>query len=772
MPEKVIELSVEETNRLRLSLGLPPLRSNDSSSSRNSILSSSSCSNNYNQATATAAVTGAASVSGEAVLSLSVSETNALREAIGLKPLNESGNSSSNNIGTKTASEIHSQAIDKEAEERIDKAKTARLVNQGIADFAKNYSQNDVAAHGKDDVLSWAKSMQSKPIQHQADNIKVSSSKGKSNNTATAYPEHDIAGMRVAHAPSELEEGSTTVMTLADAFILQTDDVSNKILGINQDDQALENTDLVDQRKLCDGLKAKRKLELGMGRAGGYAGFDDDEFQELGGAQAPARHARDNYGDAAIGKTNKPGGFQIGAMLVAAQEENERNASARHHAPTSLDTQTDMIASDFMTVEEEELERASRKSTKLQKFKKHKERHTKKNKKRSNKRRDDSDDEGDNPLPNISSSKSLLDALEETSADLLPESKRRRLSEGEELPEASSRNVNFSVNGRARFDTIMAKANDRTKTAFARKPQQLLADGSNEEPDDEFLNAALAKARRLNRLKEMTGHTRGADAVVASLQASNSVANATNPSEVMSSGAISFSIDETREFSRALQARAEQTNRHQSRSLIADGGNISAPLTENDDAAALTHSLQDDDVDMAELAKEMGDDVCDDAGDIGLDGGTVSFGRGLGGVLDLLKQTGDLTRPNANREELRGRAKDKKTYEDYESLDLSQVVRIGDNATKRDRELAKREIKLEYRDKNGRLLTRKEAFRELCYQFHGHGSGKRKEEKRNAQIAREQAEARVASNHSSNGVFGALKAAQKATGKAFVIHKT
>jgi U4/U6.U5 tri-snRNP-associated protein 1 len=70
------------------------------------------------------------------------------------------------------------------------------------------------------------------------------------------------------------------------------------------------------------------------------------------------------------------------------------------------------------------------------------------------------------------------------------------------------------------------------------------------------------------------------------------------------------------------------------------------------------------------------------------------------------------------------------------------------------------------------LLTRKEAFRELCYQFHGHGSGKRKEEKRSTQIAREQAEARVASQQAAEGTFGALKATQKATGKAFVVHKT
>ena len=75
---------------------------------------------------------------------------------------------------------------------------------------------------------------------------------------------------------------------------------------------------------------------------------------------------------------------------------------------------------------------------------------------------------------------------------------------------------------------------------------------------------------------------------------------------------------------------------------------------------------------------------------------------------------------------MRGRAKDKRTYEDNEKLDLSSVVGIGDNvvgaaAHEKDAELARREIKLEYRDEHGWLLTRKEAYRVMCYQFHWHG---------------------------------------------------
>ncbi len=73
---------------------------------------------------------------------------------------------------------------------------------------------------------------------------------------------------------------------------------------------------------------------------------------------------------------------------------------------------------------------------------------------------------------------------------------------------------------------------------------------------------------------------------------------------------------------------------------------------------------------------------------------------------------------------MRGRAKDERTYEDYDTLDLEKIVKVDASDTRRpvkDLEYANKEIKLEYRDEFGRLLTRKEAFRQMSYQFHGHG---------------------------------------------------
>jgi U4/U6.U5 tri-snRNP-associated protein 1 len=333
-----------------------------------------------------------------------------------------------------------------------------------------------------------------------------------------------------------------------------------------------------------------------------------------------------------------------------------------------------------------------------------------------------------------------------------------------------------------KYESIMAKGNERSKLAFAPPKRQTVsttatsAFDDEEEPDDAFLNAALAKSRRLQQLQNLEKMKLGAQAVV---DAVRQPIPETVPSS--SKNTITFSIDETREFTIALRAKTEQTERENRRkkemSKVADSetGNIQTNTVKEEETTMTVKQESGEngtepEEDLNELAKQVREV------DVGLEGtgNSAPLGRGLGSILGVLKQTGELSRKNAGKEEMRGRAKDKRTYEDYEPLNLSEVVRIDEKAaTDKDRELAHREVKLEYRDKYGRLLTRKEAFRELSYQFHGYGSGKRKEEKKQQQIAREQAEARLASRQAAEaGIFGAVKKTQKATGKAFIIHKT
>jgi U4/U6.U5 tri-snRNP-associated protein 1 len=331
----------------------------------------------------------------------------------------------------------------------------------------------------------------------------------------------------------------------------------------------------------------------------------------------------------------------------------------------------------------------------------------------------------------------------------------------------------------------MAKGNERTKLAFQQKTKPKIEENLDEEPDDSFLNAALAKARRLIRLREMSqSKARGADAVAEAVRSIKK-----EEPDTTTSGNITFSIDDTREFTRAIRARAQQKERESQKPKPKQAPSAVpnvAPVKQEEMPPAAAEATQPEvedaeeeeegEMDIEELAKEVKTD------DIPSFEGTAAeasgVGRGLSSFVSLLRNTGEISK-KAAKEEVRGRAKDDKNLENYEPLDLSKVVKIGRNATDKDKELANREVKLEYRDKHGRLLTAKEAFRDLCYQFHGHGASKKKEEKRLKQITREQAEARLASRQVSAardgtaaGTLGALKATQKATGKAFIVHKT
>ncbi|GAX13499.1 U4/U6.U5 tri-snRNP-associated protein 1 [Fistulifera solaris] len=666
--DQVIELSVEETNALRLRLGLAPLRGT------------------YSHPLTTASTAD----SKEAVLEMSVDESNNLRAQLGLPPLRTSEN----------GKVIHAPAVNDaqatQSAERITAAKLQREVQEGISKFTQNKLEENSTAK------AWAAKMRSKKSIDEVEATPTTASSSSINQLQ--HKDRDLEGLQVVHGVDELVEGSTTVLTLSDVSLLQQDE-HRKVVGLNDEEQQLENVQLAERHKIEKGLKEKRRVEMGMGRAGGYAGFDDDEFEELGGpSQAMGPNST---------KTRKRKGFQIGAHWNTEDDEPDLFAAEKGGSPSGSNKESRVQAK----------------------------RQEKKREKKSKRKAYDSEDEVENEAT-VSSDPIL--AIEAVTAH-----KKRRRSNSEESEKGGDSEVQqIKATKRNKYEAALERGNSRTNQVFS-APKKPVTQDEDAEPDDAFLDAALDKARRLGRLKALSGLQRsGAASIVQAVQNSVSTLPALD-------GGVEFSIDETREFTRALQTRVEQTRRERKGEL---------------NTSIKAEKEEENYMEPAEELNEMAKFVRDDAPLEGLTGATTSIGRGVGTFLQLLQKTGETALKNGGREEMRGRAKDEKTYEDYEELDLSKVVRLDmTTATAKDKELAQREVKLEYRDSHGRLLTRKEAFRELCYQFHGHGSGKRKEEKKLQQIAREQAEARAAKQ---DHTLGALKATQKATGKAFVVHKT
>lgn len=747
MSEKVIELSIEESNKLRAELGLAPLRLNNGSKPPPS------------ERTTQNGDSQSASKS-EEVLQLSVAETNDLRAKLGLKPL-------STGAGKEA---IHKPATNdrsaQEAAARISQAKLQRDVQRGIE---KTFGSQTLADDAENTALSWADRMRQ---QKTKESKKEKKKKASLDTPKQSYEDNDLEGLQVSHKMSELEAGSTTVLTLADASLLETNE-SNKATGLNATEDTLENANLTEGKKQKDGLKKKRMLEMGMGRAGGYAGFDDEEFEELGGTLGPSRKERGNVLLQGHNQDDpsSSSGFRLGLDKDNSdQAVTDFDAIQRGKAISLVPTTADLAANDYMTIEEEQAENAKRKLKRDGKFNKKKK---KEKKKRRRKVESDDEDMGES----IEKKPNLLEQLEETAVPEMSGMRKRRQIDDQGSNDHPMTGVNIKEEAkdkRARYDDIMAKGNERTRLAFQETKKPKLEE-PDDEPDDSFLNAALAKARRLNRLREMNQpKAKGADAVALALKKSGE-----NVQPDTSSSGLTFSVDDTREFTRAIQARAKQEEREKAKAAATTTGSsvvkseASSSTTAPPEAAKVEDvdmkEEDEEDVDIHELAKAVRTD------DVPVFDGATSestgVGRGLSSFVSMLKHTGEISGKHT-KEELRGRAKDEKNYDNYQALDLSKVVKIGRNANAKDKEFAGREVKLEYRDKHGRLLTQKEAYRELCYQFHGHSGSKKKEDKKLRIIAQEQAEARLASRQAAEGTLGALKATQKATGKAFIVHKT
>lgn len=512
---------------------------------------------------------------------------------------------------------------------------------------------------------------------------------------------------------------------------------------------------------------------MGMGRAGGYAGYDDDEFEELGGTSGPSRSMRGTAGGQPSGRDKiRSKGFEIGAALEDRATEEESGLFSTKEISLQPST-ADVRASDFMTAEEEEALKAKKNKNKKKDTEFGKKKKKKKKKHVSRKTVVEDDKDGDTETKS-----SLLEDLQQTAVVNAVTKKRRRTEDDDEAV-SGGENTSFGHGDtvasvkRARYDAVMAKGNARTKALFvSRKPLPQAMD-DDEEPDDAFLDIALTKARRLNQLKEMT-KKKGAEAVVASLQQLGSE----QPEAITSSfNTVAFAVDETREFTRALQAREAQKQRKKPDDKKEDRTPKVEPKVETVKEEGPNPSENDEDLIMEELAKEVKEeDVPSNAGLDGTTGTDVNLGRGLAGMLGLLQSSGELSRKNAGKEEMQGRARDERTYEDYEELDLSKIVKLDERtATEKDKEMSKKQIKLEYRDKHGRLQTRRDAFRDMSQQFHGFkgGKNKRKEERKLKQIEREQKQKEAGSRQAGEGgILGALRATQQATGKAYISHKT
>ncbi len=178
--------------------------------------------------------------------SLSLEETNKIRVSLGLKPIADPAASSStptalegdalaeaNYAKRREAEQKEKEA--KELKERIDKARNQKerlrkLGGRGLGEADEDEAQvkqeeGAAAASAGDDAKAWvrrqkkrAKELAAKRAKEQEEADRLAEQ--EENERTTKYGERDLAGLKVAHGADDFGEGEDTVLTLKDSRIL------------------------------------------------------------------------------------------------------------------------------------------------------------------------------------------------------------------------------------------------------------------------------------------------------------------------------------------------------------------------------------------------------------------------------------------------------------------------------------------------------------------------------------------------------------------------
>lgn len=153
-----------------------------------------------------------------------------------------------------------------------------------------------------------------------------------------------------------------------------------------------------------------------------------------------------------------------------------------------------------------------------------------------------------------------------------------------------------------------------------------------------------------------------------------------------------------------------------------------------------------------------------------------SLGYGVGGALKLAMSKGylqkeDSSRPSASRFahlQAQNYSIEDKTYGDDDKFGRRDRFN-GPTSEFKEKDGFKPNVKLEYIDDDGHVLSAKEAFRYLSHKFHGKGPGKNKVEKRMKKAEQEVLMKRMSSTDTPLGTLNLLQAKQKETQSPYIV---
>lgn len=552
------------------------------------------------------------------------------------------------------------------------------------------------------------------------------------------YTATDLKGLKVMHSSEYFEEGQEVILTLADTNLLDVDE-EGKIIGLNDEQDVLENIRFADKDRQIDRENKKRKLNQPI-----YSALDDYEFQDgvLPGTRAPILQQYDKE------KKQMPK-FELGANGVA-------KLATQLGMPLSVSSASNVVQSLQSSMKEANDFYSSSEYTQFVKSKK-----TGHDKKKRNTRKKDVNDDieeradingsnqatdmivGDEEQSGLSSSNNIKKSAEEVVKKVPPPMKFNSIDlddDDPDLAQSLARSRRLALQKQAELNKM-----DRNNSMISSSV------------DDRGATIARSLAEKSRRLHDDTNHNHHHNNSIRDRGDGFDVEEGDDDIDVdgrRANGTLVF--NSTTEFSTKLQARINEKARMKTEALMKgleqDTGRdqlmqmdttttTTKPFShageeeEDADDALSVNSTGDtkmkvrfdtdnNDVnmmtttsfnaDMSDIDDDEDDDELEQAEeeDADVDDEQLAFvhrqplaSKGMAATLALLKGSGELKKSD----ELAGRAKDERQH-DPSSGDMG--------------------VKLEYRDEFGRKLTQKEAFRQLSYRFHGYGPGKKKSEKR------------------------------------------
>ncbi|KAJ3125200.1 hypothetical protein HK098_000511 [Nowakowskiella sp. JEL0407] len=664
------------------------------------------------------------------VISLSVEETNKLREKLGLPPLKlDSGSSADKRAEENYLAHVDEnlkKAQEKELRNKIEKARNKRELAKKLSgkSIAEQFDDED------DNPLAWIQRSRNLSKKNQSQTVK------KTTNEVKEYTSADLRGLRVGHDAEDIQDTGETILVLKDSTIEQLEAEGDEMMSVS----------LVDHEKTRQNLENKRKRP-------GYVAYDDEELM-LGSK----RKILSQYDEELEGP--KKHGFSLDDSGAAAVEDlAAKNAkiaeSLREQGKKleSLEFNKVQQITDYYTKDE------------VVEFK------PKKKKKKVKGRVKDDEDSFDAPAVDRNGDTEMADTSSATaSASIKPFAFSSANKNLDDINFVDDDDLQAALAKQRRLATkqkVLKSVDDIIKESEIEEKNQMETD----QPSGGMEFSATTEFIRTLSAVPVFQPTRPK-------VAESTSANTTSTTQTKMDIDVSDKEDEVLAMKREkelLRARGGWASQPQEDGELDDdddddeevtGGGVleDEPLVANSMAAAVKllsqkglitkASQQDIERERRQKEKELWI-IEQKKREV-----EKELNKKRQRELERQRNGGKKAQGGANdRDWERDREKERERYREEEEERrkiLETEKRFQDYAP---------DIKLEYHDEFGRQLTPKEAYRQLSHRFHGKGSGKLKTEKRLKKIQEEEKMKKVAAFDVPISTGNAKNSSSSASGK-------